>query len=104
MMESMAPLRGQLSNFSDGFRSTDCGCNSPAVHLNSLVSASKLLRDTGLSQYCVSGVSGQDLAVHWETPLRDRTVPDFMVTFAWPLEVASMGTKNFLHAWGEAGH
>src|ERR1019366_10294182 len=65
---------------------------------------SKLLRDTGLSQHCVGGVPGQDFAVHREAPLRNRTVPDFMVAFTWPLEVTSMSAKNFLHAGGVAGH
>jgi hypothetical protein len=32
--------------------------------------------------------------------LNRRTVPRFMITFAWPLEVTSMRTKNFLHAGG----
>ncbi len=55
---------------------------------------SKLLRDTGLSQYRVGGVSGKDLAVHGETPFRDRTVPDFVVTFAWSLEATSLAHEE----------
>lgn len=65
---------------------------------------SKSLRDTGLPQHRVGRVPGQDLAVHRKTLLRDRTEPDFMVTFAWPLEVTSMRTKNILHSGGVAGH
>lgn len=67
-------------------------------------SKSKLLRDTSLSQHRVGGVPGQDFPVHGETSLRDRTVPDFVVTFAWPLKVTSMRAKNLLDARGVAGH
>jgi len=48
---------------------------------------SELLCDTSLSQHGVGGVPGQDFPVHGETSLRDRTEPDLVVTFAWPLEV-----------------
>src|ERR1035441_9150406 len=54
---------------------------------------SKLLRDTGLSQYRVGGVSGEDFAVHRETPF-----------FAWPLEVTSMHTKYLLQGRSVTGH
>lgn len=65
---------------------------------------SKLLRDAGLSQHRVGGVPGQNLPVHRETPLRDWTVPDFMVTFARPLKVTSVRTENLLDAPGVTGH
>jgi hypothetical protein len=40
---------------------------------------SKLLRDTGLSQHRVGGVTGQDLPVDGKPPFRNRAIPDFMV-------------------------
>ena len=66
--------------------------------------SSKLFRDTSLSKHRVGGVPGQDFPVHGEASLRDRTVPDFVVAPAWPLEVTSMHTKNLLHARGVTGH
>jgi hypothetical protein len=65
---------------------------------------SELLRDTSLSQHRVGGVPGQDFPVHGETSLRDRTVPNLVVTSAWPLEVTAMRAKNLLHARGVTGH
>jgi hypothetical protein len=65
---------------------------------------SKLLRDTSLSQHRIGGVPGQDFRVHGETSLRDRTVPDFVVTFTWPLELTSVRTKDLLHARSVTGH
>ena len=65
---------------------------------------SKLLRDTSLSQHRVGGMPRQDFPVHGETSLRDRTVPDFVVAFACPLEVTAMRAKNLLHARGVTGH
>jgi len=47
-----------------------------------------LFRDSGLFQHRVGGVQGQDLMVYGKTPLRDRAVPDFMVSFARPVKVA----------------
>ena len=60
---------------------------------------SKLLRDAGLSQHRVGGVTGKDFPVHEEMPFRDRAVPDFMVTLARPLKVTSVRTENLLYAW-----
>jgi hypothetical protein len=42
--------------------------------------------------------------VHGETSLRDGTLPDFVVTFAWPFKVAAMRAKHLLHARGVTGH
>jgi hypothetical protein len=64
---------------------------------------SELLRYTSLSQHGVGGVPGQNFPVHGETSLRDRTVPDFVVAFAGPLELTPMRAKDLLHARGVTG-
>ena len=65
---------------------------------------SKLLRDTSLPQDRVGGVPGQDFRVHGETSLRDRTVPDFVVAFARPLEATSTRAENVLHTRSVTSH
>lgn len=57
---------------------------------------SKVLRDTGLLQHAIRGVSREDFLIHREAPLCDRAEPDLMISPARPLEITSLCAKKLL--------
>ena len=64
----------------------------------------ELLAGSRLPQYRVGGVPGQDFPVHWEAAFRDGAVPDFVISVAFPLKIATMFAEDVLHSRSVADH
>lgn len=77
---------------------------APGLRSHATCERSELLRDTGLPQHSICGVPREDLLVHWKASLSDGAVPDFVVSPAGSLKLASVSGENLLHPHREAGH
>ena len=64
-------------------------------------SDSELLRDAGLFEDGVGGVSGLDSLIDDEVVIRDRTEPDFVITLSLPLEAAGVLAQHSLELLSE---
>src|ERR1035437_6951592 len=76
----------------------------PACDLTATFEESELLRDAGLPQHRIRGVTREDLLVYGKTPQSDWAIPDLMVSAAGPVKVTTVSAENLLHPWREAGH
>ena len=65
---------------------------------------SKRLRQAGILEHSIGGVTRHNLAVHRERRVRDGAVPDFVIAFALPYEVATSLAENAPDLAGKVGH
>jgi hypothetical protein len=64
----------------------------------------KLFLKTGLLENTVGGVARSDFPIYGKAELRERAVPDFVISFALPLKTAPIFGKDFFDDRGVVSH
>ena len=66
--------------------------------------ALELLGRSGLLKNCIGSVSGFDMIVDYKADIGDRTVPDLVIAFTLPFELAASFAQMLLQGCGVVGH
>ena len=66
--------------------------------------ALKLLGQSGLLQNCIGSVPGFDMIVDDKSDIGNRTVPDLMIAFSLPFELAASFAQMLFQDSGVIGH
>jgi len=64
----------------------------------------KLLRQTGLFENAIGGVTRLDLSIYDKTDFRKGAVPDFVIAFAVPFKATTILGKDFFNDQGVVSH